>query len=290
MRWLQVVIPICSHIEEACTNRVQELGATAVYAHFLPDSTDLLLYGVFTLESDRTMIEQEINDYLSAQRDLDFEVPSGQISLQEIDEDEYLNDWKSFFNPIFFDQTLVIEPVWMYGSAAYGEAVLKIDPGMAFGTGHHFTTQYCLQWICEHKDEVNSLLDLGCGSGILSIAAALLGLKEVVAVEYDLSVVTSVQRNFQLNQVQGKINFIIADILKSPLRGRFEAVVANLHTSLLLEAREQLTSWLKPGGSLVLTGIGKPRSDEVLSAYRHLSLQAIKEDPQGEWVGLWYKM
>jgi len=288
MKWLQLTVPISSQIEDACVNRVHELGATAVFTDSSPDGSVLSLHGIFPLEANRQSIEQDVKTYLASLRDLGFEVPDQEFIVQEIDEGKYLYQWKEFFQPLHFADTLVVEPVWDQGHALPGEKALRIDPGMAFGTGQHFTTRFCLQWICEHKDRLGSLADIGCGSGILSIAASLLGVGRVVALDFDPAAMRAAQKSVEINNVQGNILLIAADVLSLPLRDSFDAVIANLHTSLLLQAKEALESLLAPGASLVLTGIGYARQQEILDRYSSLSLQKIHKDPQKEWVGIWY--
>lgn len=289
MKWLQLIVPISSQIEDACVNRLQELGATAVYTHFLTDSSSLFLYGIFPYEADRKKIKNKMRMYLSSLRDLGFDVSLKKIKTQEINEDEYLHQWKDHFQPIHFGNTLVIEPVWISDSAGPGEKVLKIDPGMAFGTGHHFTTQFCLQWVCQNRESINSLIDVGCGSGIISIAASLLGIKKILAMDHYSMVMPAVKKNIERNHVQGKITLIRADILAAPLAGTFDVVIANLHINLLLKAKENLKSLLKPGASLILTGIAYNRRQDILSRYSDLFLQTVQVDTQKEWVGIWYK-
>lgn len=288
MKWLQLTVPISSQIEDACVNRVHELGATAVFTDSSPDSSMLSLHGIFPLEANQESIEQAVKTYLASLQDLGFEVPDQVVTVQEIDEEKYLYQWKDFFQPIHFTDTLVVEPVWDVGHALPGEKALRIDPGMAFGTGQHFTTRFCLQWICEHKDRLGSFVDIGCGSGILSIAASLLGLNRVVALDHDLAAMRAAQKSMEINKVQDSILLVAADVLSLPLRDKFDTVIANLHTSLLLQAKETLESLLAPGASLVLTGIGYARQQEVLERYSDLSLQKIHQDPQKEWVGIWY--
>ncbi|MEW5803472.1 MAG: 50S ribosomal protein L11 methyltransferase [bacterium] len=288
MKWLQLTIPISPQIEDACVNRVHELDATAVFTDSSPGSTLSFLHGIFPLEANREWIEQAIRIYLASLQDLGFEVPDLKFTIREIDEDDYLYRWKEYFQPIHFADTLVVEPVWDIDHARPGEKVLRIDPGMAFGTGQHFTTQFCLEWICEHKDHLNSLADLGCGSGILSIAASLLGVKQVVALDHDPLAMHAALQGMMLNRIQKGVFLIAADVLSLPLKGTFDAVIANLHTSLLLQVKEILEALLRPGASLVLTGIGYARQQEVLKRYSSLRLQTIQEDPQKEWVGIWY--
>ncbi|MGA1875692.1 MAG: 50S ribosomal protein L11 methyltransferase [bacterium] len=289
MKWLQFIIPISPSIEEACSNRLLELGATAAFTYLSPDGSLFLLHGIFPRESNQERIKQAISDYLSSLQGLSLDIPAGEIVVKEIDEGVYLNQWKEYFQPIHFGNDLVVEPVWISGSARPGEKILKIDPGMAFGTGHHFTTQFCLQWLCEQKNRLRSLVDVGCGSGIVAIAAALLGIEQVLALDYDPAVMPSAKRNIERNCMEGNILLVAADILLPPFRKKFDAVIANLHTNLLIEAKENLISLLKPGSSLVLTGIGHGRREEIFQGYAELSLQAVQEDPHEEWIGIWYQ-
>jgi len=288
MKWLQLTIAISPQIEDACVSQVQDLGATAVFVDSSPDSSRILLHGIFPLKADRSWIEQSMRIYLSSLQELGFEIPSPELTLQEIDEEKYLSQWKEFFKPIHLANTLVIEPIWDQGHAKAGEKRVVIDPGMAFGTGQHFTTRFCLQWICKHRERLGSLVDIGCGSGILAAAASVLGVKRVVALDHDFAATKAAKACMELNQVQDKNFLITADCLSLPLKGSFDAVVANLHTSLLLQASQELKSLLSPGASLVLTGIGYGNQKEILDQYSDLQLQEIQNDPHKEWVGIWF--
>lgn len=195
-------------------------------------------------------------------------------------------DWvrvtQAQFGPIRISDKLWIVPSWDEPPVA--DAVnIRLDPGVAFGTGAHPTTQMCLQWLDEHDLTNKSVLDYGCGTGILAIAAGKLGAETVAGVDIDPQAVEAAQFNARGNEVQA--DFYLPEQFHA---GQYDAVVANILSNPLKMLASALISNLAPGGHIVLSGILAEQADGVISAYAHsnpgITLTIWRQ--QGDWVCL----
>jgi len=189
--------------------------------------------------------------------------------------------WMDRFEPLRFGTRLWICPSWHCPPQADAVNVL-LDPGLAFGTGTHPTTAMCLEWLDVHDVSGSTVLDYGCGSGILSIAAAKLGAHHVVAVDHDPQALDATRANAAKNGVSDTISAVLPDQLGEE---RFDVVIANILAQPLIDLAPQLVAALKRGGDLVLSGILKEQADSVRAAYGTqygLGVYAERED----WVCL----
>jgi ribosomal protein L11 methyltransferase len=202
------------------------------------------------------------------------------------------NDWreayKAYFNATRIGSRLVVRPPWEAYAARDGDVVLTLDPGMAFGTGTHETTRLVLT---ELEDQVRagmSVLDIGCGSGILAIAALLLGGDRALAIDVDPEAVRVAAENCAINGVADRcrVECVSGAAAGEPLAHgqRYPLVLANIETRVLVPAASALIACLLPGGVLILSGILGPERDRVLAAYASLETLAVRE--LGEWVAL----
>jgi ribosomal protein L11 methyltransferase len=188
-------------------------------------------------------------------------VPSG-YTIETVAEQDWVRLTQSQFDPIPISPRLWIVPTWH--EAPDSSAInLKLDPGLAFGTGSHPTTRLCLRWLDEHLAGDETLLDYGCGSGILAIAAARLGAARVDGVDIDAQAVTASRDNATLNDVAA--HFYLPGELAS---GQYDIVVANILTNPLKGMAPLLAGRVRPGGRLVLSGILAEQADEVMTVYR----------------------
>jgi ribosomal protein L11 methyltransferase len=212
---------------------------------------------------------------------------SALLDLQEIPhftediiaDQDWVRATQSQFEPIHISSGLWIVPSWH--KPPEEEAInIRLDPGQAFGTGSHPTTRLCLQWLATHRPQ-GKVLDYGCGSGILAIAARLLGAQEVIGVDLDPTAVTTAEANAKTNQVTAL--FGLPDLIEA--QGKFDVVIANILTRPLIALAPLLVAHLAPRGQLVLSGILDRQVDEVAKAYAFgLSLQSYGEP--GEWACL----
>lgn len=201
------------------------------------------------------------------------------LSLNEVAEQDWVRLTQSQFDPIRISERLWIVPSWHTApdSAAIN---LELDPGLAFGTGSHPTTRLCLEWLESHVQPGVSVLDYGCGSGILGIAAAKLGADDVLGIDIDPAALTAAEDNAKRNHVVMRLA-----PSRAPLTETFDRVVANILTNPLKLLAPLLTARLKPGGQLALSGVLETQAGEVIEAYAPYLSLVIGATHEG-WVRL----
>lgn len=209
-----------------------------------------------------------------------FEV-SANWHLREVPDQDWVKLTQSQFEPINVGQRLVIVPTWHRDQADTGDRVrLELDPGLAFGTGSHPTTHLCLKWLQTDMPPSSRLLDYGCGSGILAIAAKLLGAQDVVGVDIDEQAVQSTQFNASANGVA--VQALLPDELAP---GTFDVVMANILSNPLKVLAPMLSNRVRDGGHLVLSGILARQAEEVAQFYAPWLTLTVYEELDG-WVCL----
>lgn len=195
--------------------------------------------------------------------------------------------WKEGFKPLRVGRRLVIVPTWETYRPNPDDLVLTIDPGMAFGTGHHETTRLCLRWLEEVIGEwprsvPPSLLDVGTGSGILAMAGALLGFRPVLGVDNDPEAVSIAEENRALNPEAASVRFLAGTADEAP--GSFSVVVANIQAGPLMAMAEVLARKVEPGGRLGLCGVLSDQAAAVISRYEQVGFGFEHRYQDGEWV------
>jgi len=206
--------------------------------------------------------------------------PIGELAVREVEDENWLEAWKATITPIQVGRFLV-RPTWSNASVA-GTITIALDPGMAFGTGLHPTTQQCLEAVSYLDLDGLRVLDVGTGSGILAIAAAKRGAREVVGVDIDPLAVRAARENARANEVTVAVH----EGSGADVDGTFEVVLANLVGSVLVQAAPHLRARLAPAGSLVAAGITTQAEREVLSAFVAEGLGVVDRDARADWVRL----
>jgi len=204
------------------------------------------------------------------------------ITVRYVDEEDWATAWKAYFKPIPIGRRIVITPPWESPELNAEQIAVVVDPGMAFGTGSHPTTQLCLAAIDEFLKPGDSVADLGTGSGILAIAAKLLGADKVAGSDIDPLAVKIAQDNSEVNGVQ--IDFTI----EAPV-GEYDIVVANILADVILDLKETLINLTKPSGVLIVSGIIDTRSGDVLRGLSDAGLELIEERAQSEWRAIIFR-
>ncbi len=177
-------------------------------------------------------------------------------------EEDWRNNWKKYFNPTPVGEKLLIRPTWRDDYDAGGRAVINLDPGLAFGTGNHETTRLCLQTIEKYLREGDTVLDVGCGSGILAIASLLLGAESAVGVDIDEVAVRTAVENAELNGVSEKFTAIVGDLTQK-VSGKYNLVVANIVADAIISLSKDVKSFMTPDSIYIMSGIIDTRGDEV---------------------------
>lgn len=189
------------------------------------------------------------------------------IDRSLVKEDDWRNNWKQYFKPTPVGEKLLINPSWYTDTDPKGRAVLNIDPGLAFGTGKHETTRLCMEALERCIKGGERVLDVGCGSGILGIAAVLLGAGEALGVDIDELAVRTANENAVVNRVEDKFTAIAGDLVDK-VEGKFDIVVANIVADAIISLSTQVSRFMKDDAVYIVSGIIDVRADEVREAVR----------------------
>ncbi len=213
------------------------------------------------------------------------------IDVRPLENRDWAEAWREHFRAEQVSQHIVVRPPWEAVDAAPGVHVIEVNPGMSFGTGQHPTTRGCLQFIDDVAAgmAVQSFLDVGCGSGILTIAAAKLGYTYPQGFDCDPVCVEISRENARINGVGDATRFEQVDAVGWRAPGRFDLVVANIYSSVLLEIREQLCASVSREGYLVLSGILARHRDRVTRAYAGMGFRELAVRGGGGWVTVLFR-
>lgn len=221
------------------------------------------------------------------------DVGTGHISFGETEDKDWMNNWKEYFHQFYVDDILIV-PSWEQPKKEQPYTMLlHMDPGTAFGTGMHETTQLCIRQLKKYVTPGMSLLDVGTGSGILGLVGCKLGLDHVLGTDLDPCAVSAVRENMQANDVpEGQFELIIGNIItdsqvqKQAGRELYDLVTANILADVLVPLSPVAVRYLKPGGLYITSGILDQKEEEVRQAVEQAGMKVIETTRQGEWVSL----
>lgn len=213
--------------------------------------------------------------------------PVGALAVRTVDDAEWTDAWKAHYVPQRIGRVVIV-PSWLADAPIGADDVpIRLDPGMAFGTGLHPTTRGCLALLQDLSPVASPVLDVGCGSGILAIAALKLGAARALGIDTDPLAVAATRENADSNGVGERIEVREGTLPAAPLDGtRYPVLLANLVASVLVALAERLAAHLAPGGTLLASGIIEPRADEVIAAMTAAGLRVEDRREEGEWVSL----
>ena len=207
-----------------------------------------------------------------------------EICLDSCVEEDWINNWKQYFKPIPVGQKLLIRPTWEEVKDSGGRTVLDLDPGLAFGTGTHETTRLCMELLEQYVRPGMNVLDVGCGSGILSVAALLLGADKAVGVDIDELAVKTAVENAEINHVENRFTGICGN-LTDQVTGTYDIVVANIVADVIIMLTKDVEQFMKPDTVYLMSGIIDTREQDVLAAVEeHFTIIDRKEEKG--WVAL----
>ena len=280
---LKISISIAPEAEDAFVELLDRVFAqpASVYSDLEKHTTSISIFVPAISHEERALLSEG----LAAIEHSGLKIGPRRISVRRIPRENWAESWKRHFKPIEIGPELLVLPSWSKRRPKHGQAVVILDPGLSFGTGHHPTTAFCLQQIAALRTAgvKQSLLDVGCGSGILSIAAAKLGYAPVIAIDFDPDAVRVAKENAAVNRVL--ISLSRRDLTKMPMRARqrFDVVCANLIYDLLIQEREKILGRLSENGTLVLAGILNTQFAKVRRAYEAAGLKLAASRTAGEW-------
>jgi len=284
VKWSELSIHTKNDAVEAISNILHEAGASGVViedsAEFAKPREDQ--YGeIYALNeedfpkdgvivkaylSESSFLNETVEEIKAAITNLtNFNIDIGEnvVSIVEVNEEDWATAWKQYYHPVKISERFTIVPTWEeYSPVSTDELIIELDPGMAFGTGTHPTTVMCLQGLEKVIKEGDTVVDIGTGSGVLSIGAALLGAKNVHALDLDEVAVRSAQENVALNKVEDKVAVFhgnLLDTVKEPA----DVVVANILAEIIMSFTDDAFTIVKPGGLYVTSGIIGAKRDDV---------------------------
>ncbi|MGI6161163.1 MAG: 50S ribosomal protein L11 methyltransferase [Christensenellales bacterium] len=259
------------YVDEGLREKVNRVCNTAIVKGYLPDDDELQN----RLDCLRLRLD-EAAGYI-------FDMGSLEIYNRSVCEEDWANNWKQYYKPLRVGDSIVIKPSWEDYEPESGDIVIELDPGMAFGTGTHETTQLCLKLLEKHVKKGHLVIDIGCGTGILAIAAAKLGANSVEAIDIDAQSVSIAKENAKNNNADIKVTK--GDLLSGGA-GRADVITANIIADAIISLAPEIPRHLKPGGVFIASGIIKEREGDVMAALEKNRLVAIETLRQGEWVAI----
>lgn len=212
-----------------------------------------------------------------------FPPPTPEITIRFVAEEDWADAWKQYFKPQRIGDHFVVKPTWEPFDATGQDLVIEIDPGMAFGTGLHATTRLCLRALEKRVTPDMTVADIGTGSGILAVGAALLGASSVEATDIDPLAVRIARENVAVNHLEDRVSIEEAS---APPSGPFQLIVANILADVILAMTPGLYDALLPEGLLIASGIIESRAEDVRRGLEFAEFKILQTDSDGEWVAI----
>lgn len=250
-------------------------------------SEDVLVTGYFEADARAQDALSHIRDRLRVLNEMDLDMDLGKLTVETsgLGDQDWAEYWKKQYKPFKVGSHMVIRPSWTEYQPADGEKVIEIDPGLAFGTGTHETTNLCVTLVEKYVKPGMKVIDVGTGSGILAIAAAHMGAASVLATDIDEMAVKVARENAEKNGFAQKIECRQGDLLKA-VDERGEVVIANIIADVIIQFAEPVKKHVTPGGAFICSGIVAEREGDVRAALEQAGYQDIEVLHQGEWVAM----
>lgn len=300
MQWWDVYVQVPEHLGETIETYLQQLGSSGVVTYegavLSPEQTTVVqvgaagsgwtvLYGALSVDATLPVRICALQQFLVTCTE-GTDVPYWKLYSRPLHGQDYLTQWHRFFHPISIAQRLVIHPPWEQVSVAAPVQRLLIEPGLAFGTGLHATTRMCLTLLaqCITPDQNGNLLDVGCGSGILSLAALKFGATTAVGIDIDPQAIQEATRNAALNGLHDNSRFLAGTL--NMIRGQFTWIAANVFLDPLVEMMPMLAERLAPQGYIILSGVLKSQEAALRDAMQAAQLTVRCCLTEDKWLTL----
>ena len=310
MKWNKFRLKTTTEAEDIVSSMLMDLGIQGIeiedkvpmtqaekeqmFVDILPDmpEDDGVAYLNFYLDEDVNAMLEKVKAELEELR-MFVDIGSGMITLSQTEDKDWINNWKQYFKQFYVDDILII-PSWEeVKEEDKDRMIIHIDPGTAFGTGMHETTQLCIRQLKKYVTSETELLDVGTGSGILSIVALKLGAKHAVGTDLDPCAVPAVEENKEANEIPVEafdmmIGNIIDDKEVQDKVGyeKYDIVVANILADVLVPLTPVILNQMKKGGIYITSGIIDDKEETVVNAVKAAGLEVLEVTHQGEWVSV----
>ncbi len=305
MNWIEVKIQTTCEALEAVSNILYEAGVTGVviedhmpitadsptsWDYIDPTLEDEDFEGVTVigyLPDDVTFSDKllEIKNAIDLLVHFDIDAGLKEITISEVSEEDWSTSWKKYYKPVRVGKNIVVKPIWEEYEKQEGDLILELDPGMAFGTGTHETTVMCMEALEKYVKPHQTVIDVGTGSGILSITAALLGANPVVGIDLDPVAVRSAKENVHHNQLTDKIMILQGDLLSDEVP-EADIVVSNIIASIIIKLIPDAIQTLKEDGIFICSGIIKEKLYSVQKVLLENDMVIVEVNERGEWVSI----
>lgn len=307
MKWIEVTIKTTTEAVEAVTSILYECEVGGVV---IEDPNDFLFQDKEDIAWD--YIEENVFDtgyegviikaYLNEQKNIVGEVEmvrekikllptyginigEGSVNITEVDEQDWANSWKQYYKPAKVGEKIVVKPTWEEYEKNEGDIVIELDPGMAFGTGTHETTTMCIRELEKRINNEDVVFDIGCGSGILSIAAAKLGAKKTIGVDLDEVAVKVSKENAELNNVDSSVEIRYGNLM-NVVTEKANIVVANIIADIIAILAKDVSNFLNEDGLFIASGIILDKIEFVKSALLENNFEILEVNTMGEWSAI----
>ena len=309
MDWLEIVIHTTTMGADIVSEALMNAGAVGTMIEDRYDVTsskkedgmwDLIDEDVLSHMSEDVLVKAYFKDDMSAREtqllleeklgelrrlDMGFDMGSLAVENRSVHEQDWAENWKKYYKPFRAGERLVIKPSWEPYEEKEGDLVLELDPGMAFGTGTHETTFMCMEQLEKYVKPGCKAIDVGCGSGILGLAAAKLGAGDVLAIDLDELAVKVAKENTEKNHLTDRVRVVHGDLLKQR-EEQADVIVANIIADVICALCGPVKKHLLPGGVFICSGIIREREDDVQCALADAGYTVCTRLAKGEWVCL----
>ncbi|OES44321.1 50S ribosomal protein L11 methyltransferase [Domibacillus iocasae] len=306
MKWSEICIETVNDAVEPISNILHEAGASGVV---IEDRAELdkkreggLFGELYELNPNdypeegvavkaylpvNSFLQETVDDITAAVKNLSvYQIDIGQlkVSVSEVHEEDWATAWKQYYNPVKISEKFTIVPTWEdYEPFSTDELIIELDPGMAFGTGTHPTTVMCLQALERFVKPNQHVVDVGTGSGVLAIGAALLGASRVTALDLDEVAVSAARQNVALNHAENIVS-VSKNNLIDGIDDQPDVVVSNILAEVIISFTGDVTSILRPGGFFIASGIIGQKKDDVRKAMTDAGLFIAETVVMEDWV------
>lgn len=304
-KWIEVQIKTTTEAVEAVSNILYEAGVGGLV---IEDPKDIIMHNKDEGEwdyIDPTILDQYfegviVKGYLQESENLidkielikqnvekipqyNLDKGLGEVTTSEIYERDWSESWKKYYKPKKIGKRIVIKPTWEKYEKEDNDIIIELDPGMAFGTGTHETTMMCVRQLERYVKQGDTVFDIGCGTGILAIAAAKLGARKCIGIDLDETSVKVAKENVMNNKVEDVVEIRNGNLLDI-IKGKANIIVSNIIANVIIQLAQEIGNFLSDDGVFVASGILLDKVDEVKNALEEQGMEIIHEEVMGEWV------